>query len=126
VRCARHAPLGFVVARRSRGRSAVLEAGSRLVDAFFAGVVHFKPFCNLTFVSPGVGYLAKRTTGVVRWFDGSKGYGYINAEDGEEVFVHHTAITGQGSPLLSQGERVVFFLERTVRGAQATDVTRLN
>ena len=77
-------------------------------------------------MSPGVGYLAKRTTGVVRWFDGSKGYGYINAEDGEEVFVHHTAITGQGSPLLSQGERVVFFLERTVRGAQATDVSRLN
>ena len=70
--------------------------------------------------------MAKRTTGVVRWFDGSKGYGYINAEDGQEVFVHHTAITGQGSPLLLQGERVAFFLELTVRGAQATDVTRLN
>ena len=89
-------------------------------------MVNFTPFHNPLFVSPGVICLAKRTTGVVRWFDGSKGYGYINAEDGEEVFVHHTAITGQGSPLLSQGERVVFFLERTVRGAQATDVTRLN
>jgi len=89
-------------------------------------VVHYFSFCSPLFVFPGVIFLAKRTTGVVRWFDGSKGYGYINAEDGEEVFVHHTAITGQGSPLLSQGERVVFFLERTVRGAQATDVSRLN
>jgi CspA family cold shock protein len=70
--------------------------------------------------------MAKHTTGVVRWFDGSKGYGYINSESGEEVFVHYTAITGQGSPLLSEGEKVAFFLEYTVRGPQASDVTRLN
>jgi len=70
--------------------------------------------------------LAKRTTGVVRWFDGSKGYGYINAEDGQDVFVHYTAISGQDAPLLLEGEQVVFFLEHTVRGLQATDVTRLN
>jgi CspA family cold shock protein len=70
--------------------------------------------------------LAKRATGVVRWFDGSKGYGYIEAEDGERVFVHYTAITGQDAPLLLEGDQVVFFLEQTVRGPQATDVTRLN
>jgi CspA family cold shock protein len=70
--------------------------------------------------------LAKRTTGVVRWFDGSKGYGYINAEDGQDVFVHYTAISGQDAPLLLEGEQVVFFLEHTVRGPQATDLTRLN
>ncbi len=70
--------------------------------------------------------MAKHTTGVVRWFDGSKGYGYINAEDGLDVFVHYKAISGQGSPLLSVGEKVAFFLEYTVRGPQASDVTRLN
>ncbi len=70
--------------------------------------------------------MAKHTTGVVRWFDGSKGYGYIHAESGEQVFVHYSAITGQGAPLLDEGERVVFFLEQTVRGLEASDVTRLN
>jgi CspA family cold shock protein len=70
--------------------------------------------------------LAKRTTGVVRWFDGSKGYGYIDCEDGQDVFVHHSALSQLDLPLLNVGESVVFFLEQTVRGPQATDVTRLN
>jgi CspA family cold shock protein len=70
--------------------------------------------------------LSKRTTGVVRWFDGSKGYGYIDAEDGEDVFVHYRDILGQGIPFLSVGERVAFYLEQTIRGPQATDVTRLS
>ena len=70
--------------------------------------------------------VAKRCTGTVRWFDGSKGYGYISSEDGEEVFVHYSAIAGKDSPFLSVGENVVFFLEQTVRGPQALDVTRLN
>lgn len=70
--------------------------------------------------------MAKRTTGVVRWFDGSKGYGYIDCEDGQDVFVHHSALSQLELPLLSVGESVVFFLEQTVRGPQATDVTRLN
>lgn len=70
--------------------------------------------------------MAKRTTGVVRWFDGSKGYGYIDCEDGQDVFVHHSALSQLDMPLLSVGESVVFFLEQTVRGPQATDVTRLN
>ncbi len=71
--------------------------------------------------------MAKRTTGVVRWYDGSKGYGYIDAKDGEDVFVHYSAITGEMLPLLLEGEQVAFFLEYTAdRGHQATDVTRLN
>ncbi|MEJ2010645.1 MAG: cold shock domain-containing protein [Anaerolineales bacterium] len=70
--------------------------------------------------------MAKRTTGVVRWFDGSKGYGYIDAQDGEEVFVHYRDIAGGGLQLLTPGEKVAFFLESTIRGLQATDVTRLN
>ncbi len=70
--------------------------------------------------------MAKRTTGVVRWFDGSKGYGYIDARDGEDVFVHHTAIQGKEPAFLSLGEEVEFFLETTVRGFEASDVSRLN
>lgn len=70
--------------------------------------------------------MAKKTTGVVRWYDGSKGYGYIDARDGEDVFVHYTDISGEGIPLLLEGEEVTFFLEKTFRGPQATDVTRVN
>lgn len=70
--------------------------------------------------------MAKRFTGVVRWFDGSKGYGYISSEDGKEVFVHYSAIAGKDSPFLSVGESVTFSLEQTVRGPQALEVTRLN
>lgn len=70
--------------------------------------------------------MAKKTTGVVRWYDGSKGYGYIDARDGEDVFVQYTDINGEGIPLLLEGEEVVFFLEETFRGLQATEVTRVN
>ena len=70
--------------------------------------------------------MAKRTTGVVRWFDGSKGYGYIDAKDGEDVFVHYSALTNYDVPLLLEGEQVVFFLRQTSNGLQATDVSRLN
>ena len=71
--------------------------------------------------------MAKRSTGVVRWFDGSKGYGYIDAEDGEGIFVHYTDISGEGPPLLLEGDQVAFFIKYTmVRGPQAIDVSRLN
>lgn len=70
--------------------------------------------------------MAKRTTGIVRWFDGSKGYGYIDAKDGEDVFVHYSDIASDNLRLLLVGERVDFYLEDTVRGLQATDVIRLN
>jgi CspA family cold shock protein len=70
--------------------------------------------------------VSKRTTGTVRWFDGSKGYGYINSEDGVDVFVHYSAITDSAAPFLAPGEQVAFLLEHTVRGPQATDVARLN
>lgn len=70
--------------------------------------------------------VAKRTKGTVRWFDGSKGYGYIQSQEGEDVFVHYSDISGGGLQLLNVGEEVAFFMETTIRGWQATDVTRLN
>ncbi len=70
--------------------------------------------------------MLRRTTGVVRCYDGSKGYGYINAEDGTDVFVHYSAIMDKSKPLLLEGEQVNFFLENSVHGPQAADVLRLN
>ncbi len=70
--------------------------------------------------------MAKKTTGVVRWYDGSKGYGYIDARDGEDVFVHYRDISGEGIPMLLEGEEVIFFMKETFRGPQALDVTRAN
>jgi CspA family cold shock protein len=64
--------------------------------------------------------VAKKTKGVVRWFDGSKGYGYIDEQDGEDVFVHYSNITGGGLQLLNVGEEVTFFMETTIRGWQGT------
>ena len=46
--------------------------------------------------------------GIVKWFSEKKGYGFIEQEDGPDVFVHHTAITGTGFKSLNEGERVTF------------------
>jgi CspA family cold shock protein len=70
--------------------------------------------------------MAQRTTGTVRWFDGSRGYGYIKTEKGNEVFVHYSSIVGSELQNLREGEKVEFAVEETVRGLQATGVVRLN
>jgi len=69
--------------------------------------------------------VAKRTIGIVRWFDGSKGYGYITAE-GQDIFVHYSAIKGNGIKNLLEGDKVEFVIEESLRGPQAVEVTRLN
>ena len=69
--------------------------------------------------------VANRITGTVLRFDGSKGYGYIQAEKGLEVFVHYTAIQGNGIKTLAAGEKVEFVLEESYRGPQAQEVVRL-
>jgi CspA family cold shock protein len=66
-----------------------------------------------------------RIKGTVRWFDGSKGFGYIQPEQGPEVFVHYTAINDKGFRTLSPGQRVEFTIQDSVRGPQAADVVRL-
>jgi CspA family cold shock protein len=70
--------------------------------------------------------MSQRTTGTVRWFDGSRGYGYIRSEKGFEVFVHYSSIVGSDLQNLREGEKVEFAVEETVRGLQATGVTRMN
>jgi cold shock protein len=63
--------------------------------------------------------------GTVKWFNDSKGYGFIEAESGHDVFVHHSAIQGEGFKSLSEGERVSFTEEQGNKGPQATNVTKL-
>ncbi|MBL8047030.1 MAG: cold shock domain-containing protein [Anaerolineales bacterium] len=69
--------------------------------------------------------MAQRVKGVVRVFDGSKGYGYIQAQ-GLDVFVHYSAIASAGLQNLREGEQVEFTLEESFRGPQAAQVIRLN
>jgi cold shock protein len=64
--------------------------------------------------------------GVVKWFSPKKGYGFITMEDGQEVFVHYSAIEGSGFRSLEQGEKVSFELTQGSKGFQATKVSRSN
>ncbi|MDH4136719.1 MAG: cold-shock protein [Anaerolineae bacterium] len=64
-------------------------------------------------------------TGTVKWFNGSKGYGFISREDGDDVFVHYSAIQTEGYRNLEEGQRVEFTVERGPKGFQATQVAAL-
>src|SRR5262249_13550999 len=65
-----------------------------------------------------------RMQGAVKWFDESKGYGFIHLESGEDVFVHFSAIRGDGFRSLAQGEHVEFEVVESGRGRQAANVTK--
>jgi CspA family cold shock protein len=63
--------------------------------------------------------------GRVKWFNDSKGFGFIEAESGHDVFVHHSAIQGEGFKSLSEGDRVSFTEEKGPKGPSATNVVKL-
>jgi len=66
--------------------------------------------------------VSNREVGTVKWFNGSKGYGFISREGGEDVFVHYSAIQVEGFRTLDEGQRVEFSVEQGPKGLQATNV----
>ena len=69
--------------------------------------------------------MADRETGTVKWFNESKGFGFIEREQGEDVFVHFKSIRGEGFKTLSEGQKVEFTLTQGEKGPQADDVVVL-
>jgi len=67
-----------------------------------------------------------RTQGVVKWFNDSKGFGFITGPTGEDVFVHFSAIEGEGFKTLTEGQEVEFDLQSGPKGLQAANVTKLS
>ena len=63
--------------------------------------------------------------GTVKWFNDSKGFGFITSEDGSDVFVHHTSIQGEGFMSLAEGDSVQFDTEAGPKGPKALNVTKL-
>jgi CspA family cold shock protein len=62
--------------------------------------------------------------GTVKWFNDSKGFGFITAEDGSDVFVHHTSIVGNGFKSLAEGDKVTFDVEKGPKGPKAVNVVK--
>ena len=69
--------------------------------------------------------MTDRIIGTVKWFNGSKGYGFLSREDGPDVFVHFSAIQAGGYKTLEEGQKVEFEVEKGPKGLQASNVTVL-
>lgn len=67
-----------------------------------------------------------KTTGTVKWFNESKGFGFITQESGPDVFVHFRAITGEGFKTLQEGQKVEFNIIEGEKGPQAEDVVKID
>jgi CspA family cold shock protein len=64
--------------------------------------------------------------GTVKWFNESKGFGFITSEDGSDVFVHYSSIQGDGFKTLAEGDKVSFDVEKGPKGPKAINVVRIN
>jgi CspA family cold shock protein len=69
--------------------------------------------------------MSDRKTGVVKWFNNKKGFGFIEQEGGEDIFAHYKNIRGDGFRTLHEGERVEFLVTNGPKGLQADDITVL-
>ncbi len=70
--------------------------------------------------------MSDRVVGTVKWFNNSKGYGFITQEEGSDVFVHYSSIRGDGFRSLEEGQRVEFTIKEGEKGPQALDVVVLS
>ena len=69
--------------------------------------------------------MTERITGTVKWFSDNKGYGFIQREGGDDVFVHYSSIQGEGFRTLNEGQQVEFSVQQGPKGLQAADVVVL-
>jgi CspA family cold shock protein len=69
--------------------------------------------------------VANREVGTVKWFSNAKGYGFIQPDNGPDVFVHFTAIQAEGYRTLEAGQRVEFTIEQSEKGPQASEVVKI-
>jgi CspA family cold shock protein len=69
--------------------------------------------------------MSEKEQGTVKWFNGSKGYGFIERDSGEDVFVHFSAILSDGFRTLDEGQRVEFVVTQGEKGPQAQEVVKL-
>ena len=69
--------------------------------------------------------MSERTVGTVKWFSRAKGYGFIEREGGDDVFVHYSALQGEGFRNLEEGDQVEFTIESSPKGPQASDVKKV-
>lgn len=69
--------------------------------------------------------MGEKVKGTVKWFNESKGYGFLSQPEGEDIFVHYTAIQANGFRTLKEGQEVEFNVERGPKGLQASNVTIL-
>ncbi len=69
--------------------------------------------------------MTDRVQGSVKWFNEKKGYGFIEREGGDDVFVHFSAISGDGFRTLEEGQRVEFAIQQGPKGLQAADVIKI-
>ena len=69
--------------------------------------------------------MSERTVGTIKWFDAKKGFGFINLDDGDDVFVHYSAIQGDGFRVLEDGQKVEFEVVQGRKGLEAANLTTL-
>ena len=69
--------------------------------------------------------MSNKDTGTVKWFNDSKGFGFIERENGDDVFVHYRSIKGEGFRSLKQGSRVEFTVAKSEKGFQAEEVVEI-
>jgi cold shock protein len=109
-----------------------LEIKKTMTRGFFPRVVLFlivrwnDPDTPFYFCHKEANQMSERIIGTVKWFNGSKGYGFIAREGGPDVFVHFSAIQSEGFRNLDEGQKVEFAVEQGAKGPQAVNVTVLS